>query len=408
MNKLNKLTKMAVVSLSLASTSIMSFANNNTDMQLNIDSNEDGKSSNISIYNASSSNSFELKLKIEGNVDFKSIDFSDHLKQNAILKSKYNNTSKILDITATSTVDLVKGGILNIGTLNIEGSDGTTYSIKDTNGITMVNSTYDEIKDNNLEEVGKTSITVGVKTELPEDNEEETIPPVEDTTPEDSTPGGTTPPSVDGGNNGNEDNNGDGNNNENEGTNKPSTDNIETSQSSDGTKLLIPKTKDALTTIINNILATDKDAKIVDIKEDSTYYLYRVKYKNNTRNNSTYNYVDIKVSKEISDKKELPGISVENTNSTPDNNNTGNNNNNNSGNNNTGNNNNNSGSNNTGNSNSGSNNTGSNSSGSNNNSNTSSDSNKKPQTGDFASIGYIATALFSASTLGILNKKKKK
>lgn len=444
MNKLNKATKMAVVLLSVASINAVSYANNNAkntrstyadtvDMQLNIDTNENGKISNLSIYNASSSNAFQLKLKIDGDVDFKGIDFSDHLKQNAITKSNFDKSSKILDITATSDVDLVKGGVLDIGTLTIEGSDDITYTIKDTEGIIMTNSTYDEIADDNLEEIGDTSITIGVKTELPEeddeedvappdgddsedDNNDDTVPPVEDDKEEDN--GGvippvedeedTVPPVEDDKDDEEEtvppvdDDKDDtvppveddkdeipspnpnpsptptpGDETEDE-DKLPSTDNnIEESQSSDGTKLLIPKTKDALNTILERILAMDKDAKIVDIKETSEYFIYRVKYKNNARDNSEYTYVDIKVSKDISDKKELPGIAFEDTNTTPDNDNGGNNNNN------------------------------------NNNNNTNSDddketdSNKKPQTSDSSAIGYIAGAGLSAVALWFLNRKKK-
>ena len=53
----------------------------------------------------------------------KNIEFTDNIKQNAITKVNYNESSKVLNIVVTSDVDLAKGGILEIGNITTDSVD---------------------------------------------------------------------------------------------------------------------------------------------------------------------------------------------------------------------------------------------------------------------------------------------
>lgn len=404
MEKTTKILSIAIVSSALLTTVAVGLTGNannvnntnNVDMQLGINANEDGKSAKLSVHNVSMTSAFDLSIKIEGDVEFKNIEFTDYIKQNAITKVNYNESSKILNIVVTSNVDLAKGGILEVGTIIVDGANDVEYKIFDNSvsghpSIRMVTPTYDEISDKDLEEIGDTTITIGNVIQTPPIDE---VPPTDgggnEKPPANEEEKPQEPPT-------------------NEDTGAPSED-IEITEGKDGYKLVIPKTKEALDTVIKAILEKDSSAKIVDIKEDSLYYIYRVKYKKIVKTDSEYDYIDIKVSKVISDKEGLPGIDIEDSNNQNQgsgttkpgngNDNTG------SGNNNTGsgNNNSNSGS---GNSNSGSSNENNNSStgntGSSNNENV-----ERPQTGDESVGAMIIMALASIGGLIFINKKKNK
>lgn len=324
---------------------------NNVDMQLGITADNNGRSAKLSVHNVNMTNAFDLDIKIEGDVEFKNLDFTDNIKQNAITKVNYDESLKVLNIVVTSDTDLAKGGILEIGNIVVDGAKDAEYKILDNNsGITMITPTYDEISDNDLQEIGDIQITVGENVQPPvEDDGDTELPPVNgDDTATPPSEGDTELPPVDEEQNPQEPpTNGDdtvtpptgGTENDTEGEEKPPvnedvsvpTEDIEVTEGQDGYKIVTPKTKDALGAVINAILAQDTSAKIIDIKEEPSYYVYKVKYKKTAKSDSEYGYLYVKVSKTISDKEGLPGIDVEKPNdqnqgnetTSPDNGNTG-------------------------------------------------------------------------------------
>ena len=331
MKKVNKLLSTVVVSSALITTvtvATSSSANNirnvnNADMQLGITANNGGKSAKLSVHNVNMTNAFDLNIKIEGDVEFKNLEFSDYINQNAITKVNYNENSKVLNIVVTSDVDLAKGGVLEIGNIVVDGANDVEYKILDNSGITIVTPIYDEICDKDLEEIGNTQITIGATIQPPVEDEGDAEqnpqePPVngDDTTnpPTEEPPISgddiTTPeqPDVPEGDNG-----------DNTTPEKPPvdedisapTEDIEVTEGKDGYKVITPKTEDALKAVINAILGADSDAKIVDVKEEPSCYIYRVKYKKVTKSDSNYGYIDIKVSKDIRAEQGLPGIETE-------------------------------------------------------------------------------------------------
>ena len=271
-----------MVSSALLSTSVIGMANNNSkamdtvDMQLGLTAKDDGKAVDLSIYNASMANAFQLSLKLEGDVVYKGIEFNEDIKANGIVNVSYDEATKVIDIVVTSDVDLVKGGILDIGTLIVDGDDGVEYSVNDNvvSGkptIVMVTPTYDEVCDFDLEEVGDTTISI------PDNNI-------------------VTPPDTDDGDNGN-----------GGGIEKPSN-GVDVAEGLDGVKILTPKTQSDLNIILSEILKKDADAKVVNIHETSTYYLYRVRFKDTIGNAIADANVEIKVLKSISATEGLPGL----------------------------------------------------------------------------------------------------
>lgn len=277
-----------MVSSALLSTSVIGMANNNSkamdtvDMQLGLTAKDDGKAVDLSIYNASMANAFQLSLKLEGDVVYKGIEFNEDIKANGIVNVSYDEATKVIDIVVTSDVDLVKGGILDIGTLIVDGDDGVEYSVNDNvvSGkptIVMVTPTYDEVCDFDLEEVGDTTISIP-------DNNTVTPPDTDDT---------------DDGDNGDNGNGG--------GIEKPSN-GVDVAEGLDGVKILTPKTQSDLNIILSEILKKDADAKVVNIHETSTYYLYRVRFKDTIGNAIADANVEIKVLKSISATEGLPGL----------------------------------------------------------------------------------------------------
>lgn len=271
-----------MVSSALLSTSVIGMANNNSkamdtvDMQLGLTAKDGGKAVDLSIYNASMSNAFQLSLKLDGDVVYKGIEFNEDIKANGIVNVSYDEATKVIDIVVTSDVDLVKGGILDIGTLIVDGADGVEYSVNDNvvSGkptIVMVTPTYDEVCDFDLEEVGDTTISI---------SDNNTV----------------TPPDTDDGDNGN-----------GGGIEKPSN-GVDVAEGLDGVKILTPKTQSDLNIILSEILKKDADAKVVNIHETSTYYLYRVRFKDTIGNAIADANVEIKVLKSISATEGLPGL----------------------------------------------------------------------------------------------------
>lgn len=282
MKRSSKLIGTVMVSSALLSTSVIGMANNNSkamdtvDMQLGLTAKDDGKAVDLSIYNASMANAFQLSLKLEGDVVYKGIEFNEDIKANGIVNVSYDEATKVIDIVVTSDVDLVKGGILDIGTLIVDGDDGVEYSVNDNvvSGkptIVMVTPTYDEVCDFDLEEVGDTTISI----------------------PDSNT---VTPPDTDDGDNGN-----------GGGIEKPSN-GVDVAEGLDGVKILTPKTQSDLNIILSEILKKDADAKVVNIHETSTYYLYRVRFKDTIGNAIADANVEIKVLKSISATEGLPGL----------------------------------------------------------------------------------------------------
>lgn len=282
MKRSSKLIGTVMVSSALLSTSVIGMANNNSkamdtvDMQLGLTAKDGGKAVDLSIYNASMSNAFQLSLKLDGDVVYKGIEFNEDIKANGIVNVSYDEATKVIDIVVTSDVDLVKGGILDIGTLIVDGADGVEYSVNDNvvSGkptIVMVTPTYDEVCDFDLEEVGDTTISI---------SDNNTV----------------TPPDTDDGDNGN-----------GGGIEKPSN-GVDVAEGLDGVKILTPKTQSDLNIILSEILKKDADAKVVNIHETSTYYLYRVRFKDTIGNAIADANVEIKVLKSISATEGLPGL----------------------------------------------------------------------------------------------------
>ena len=216
---------------------------------------------------------------MEGDVVYKGIEFNEDIKANGIVNVSYDEATKVIDIVVTSDVDLVKGGILDIGTLIVDGDDGVEYSVNDNvvSGkptIVMVTPTYDEVCDFDLEEVGDTTISIP-------DNNTVTPPDTDDTDDGDNGNGG--------------------------GIEKPSN-GVDVAEGLDGVKILTPKTQSDLNIILSEILKKDADAKVVNIHETSTYYLYRVRFKDTIGNAIADANVEIKVLKSISATEGLPGL----------------------------------------------------------------------------------------------------
>lgn len=340
MKKYSKIVGTVVASSALLSTSIVGIALNNSSktidtvgMQLSLDAKEDGKSVDLSILNASMSNSFQLSLKLNGDVKYRDIILSEVITDNGIVNVDYDEASNVITIVVTSDVDLVKGGVLEIGTLVVEGADGVEYSINDnvvsgSPTITMVTPTYDEVCDFDLDEVGDTKISIS-NNDVQEPDDEET----EDEDTDNSVGEGTEDGNTDEDDNkeDNEEDNGvvggtDEDDKENGGTTeeddkedsdvdneeeeKPSID-VEVSVGTDGIKIITPKSEKGLEDLLSEILKKDANAKIVSIKEESDYYLYRIKMKNTNTKSTDSIFIDVKVAKSIKADEGLPGIDLE-------------------------------------------------------------------------------------------------
>ena len=340
MKKYSKIVGTVVASSALLSTSIVGIALNNSsktidtvDMQLSLDAKENGKSVDLSILNASMSNSFQLSLKLNGDVKYRDIILSKVITDNGIVNVGYDEASNVITIVVTSDVDLVKGGVLEIGTLVVEGADGVEYSINDnvvsgSPTITMVTPTYDEVCDFDLDEVGDTKISIS-NNDVQEPDDEET----EDEDTDNSVGEGTEDGNTDEDDNkeDNEEDNGvvggtDEDDKENGGTTeeddkedsdvdneeeeKPSID-VEVSVGTDGIKIITPKSEKGLEDLLSEILKKDANAKIVSIKEESDYYLYRIKMKNTNTKSTDSIFIDVKVAKSIKADEGLPGIDLE-------------------------------------------------------------------------------------------------
>lgn len=315
MKKYSKIVGTVVASSALLSTSIVGIALNNSSktidtvgMQLSLDAKEDGKSVDLSILNASMSNSFQLSLKLNGDVKYRDIILSEVITDNGIVNVDYDEASNVITIVVTSDVDLVKGGVLEIGTLIVEGAEGVEYSINDnvvsgSPTITMVTPTYDEVCDFDLDEVGDTKISIS-NNDVQEPDDEET----EDEDTDNSVGGGTEDGNTD--EDDNEDDNKEDSDVDNEEEEKPSID-VEVSVGTDGIKIITPKSEKGLEDLLSEILKKDANAKIVSIKEESDYYLYRIKMKNTNTKSTDSIFIDVKVAKSIKADEGLPGIDLE-------------------------------------------------------------------------------------------------
>lgn len=163
----NLIKIVAITSVMAAIPSVISYASEKQDMQLNCVAGSNGKSVKISIESVNSIvNSFQLSLKIEGNVKFSKIDFSSDIKNSTTTNVKYNESNNTIDIFVTSDSNLAKNSIINIGEIFVKGNVGNKYTIVDNvvggkNSITLVTNIFEEISDDNLDEVGSKEITIG-------------------------------------------------------------------------------------------------------------------------------------------------------------------------------------------------------------------------------------------------------
>lgn len=105
----------------------------------------------VSIDNVSTIvNSFQVSLKLEGNVKLKDIVWSKSLSKTAKTSYKYNADNNILNIYVTSKENLVsKNGEIVIGTLKVEGPKKGTFNIvsnseKANGALKLVSNKYKE------------------------------------------------------------------------------------------------------------------------------------------------------------------------------------------------------------------------------------------------------------------------
>lgn len=163
------------VMISVAGISL--YANNKeiktSNMALSRIASENGKNVKISINNIPDlATSFNIRLKIDGDVKYSKIEFSNYIKEHATTDIKYNEQAKEIDIYVTSKSNLVKDGELEVGNLYVDGKEGTQYSVIDVSKSGMpsflaVTDIYDEVSAIDLANVGDDKIVVGKGTVNP-------------------------------------------------------------------------------------------------------------------------------------------------------------------------------------------------------------------------------------------------
>ena len=191
MKKSNKMISSVVLSTVLASSCIDVMANNNEESQNNKNDEsigrvlkvlkaEDGSYFNVKIENSDSTTGFYITLEIEsikGDVTFNenSFSISDKVKSSnpkKIVKVEKKGKKIVIKVAVTSKSDLIKGGVLNIGTFSvISASKGDSYKISgidvdvvDTNGHSSKKITENE-KDGSILDV--VSLTENVSNNNP-------------------------------------------------------------------------------------------------------------------------------------------------------------------------------------------------------------------------------------------------
>ena len=191
MKKSNKMISSVVLSTVLASSCIAVMANNNEESQNNKNDEsigrvlkvlkaEDGSYFNVKIENSDSTTGFYITLEIEsikGDVTFNenSFSISDKVKSSnpkKIVKVEKKGKKIVIKVAVTSKSDLIKGGVLNIGTFSvISASKGDSYKISgidvdvvDTNGHSSKKITENE-KDGSILDV--VSLTENVSNNNP-------------------------------------------------------------------------------------------------------------------------------------------------------------------------------------------------------------------------------------------------
>lgn len=108
---------------------------------------------------------FQMSLKIEGDVSFKDIEWSNDIKNKGKANVKYNETENTVDIYVTSKENLVNDkNDLEVGTIKINGKENVKYNIKfnDSKGndaFKAVSMTYNEITYDTLQNIGEGEFT---------------------------------------------------------------------------------------------------------------------------------------------------------------------------------------------------------------------------------------------------------
>ncbi|WP_051539985.1 cell wall-binding repeat-containing protein [Clostridium ihumii] len=108
---------------------------------------------------------FQMSLKIEGDVSFKDIEWSNDIKTKGKSNVKYNEAENTVDIYVTSKENLVNDkNDLEVGTIKINGKENVKYNIKfnDSKGndaFKAVSMTYNEITYDTLQNVGDGEFT---------------------------------------------------------------------------------------------------------------------------------------------------------------------------------------------------------------------------------------------------------
>ena len=216
MKKSNKMISSVVLSTVLASSCIAVMANNNEESQNNKNDEsigrvlkvlkaEDGSYFNVKIENSDSTTGFYITLEIEsikGDVTFNenSFSISDKVKSSnpkKIVKVEKKGKKIVIKVAVTSKSDLIKGGVLNIGTFSvISASKGDSYKISgidvdvvDTNGHSSKKITENE-KDGSILDVVSLTENVSNNNPHPEPDPEPAPKPDPEPDPEGGGAGG--------------------------------------------------------------------------------------------------------------------------------------------------------------------------------------------------------------------------
>lgn len=140
-----------------------------------------GDSIEVSVDNVNSIvTSFQLSLKLQGDVKLNTIVWDDRIKNEAKANYKYNTTENVVDIYVTSKLNLVnEKGSLVIGTLKVEGPKKGSFNIlpntdKVNGAMKLVSNTHKETVVSKITVRGESEFifpedTVIEKPEKPED-----------------------------------------------------------------------------------------------------------------------------------------------------------------------------------------------------------------------------------------------
>ncbi|MDD6794925.1 MAG: hypothetical protein PUE01_05895 [Clostridiaceae bacterium] len=188
MKKKKSLIKIIVLSFLLIAFSGMNvFATNGVKLAAE----KSGENIIIKIKSVSSIvNAFQLSFKIDGDVKLKNIEWDKDISNNARINYKYNDTTNIVDIYATSNTNLVNEvGNIEIGTLIIEAEDKEEFSIIPDNtnsgsAYKFVSNTYKEVEASQMQTDGQLKFTYFKKPaidEVPDQGDNENKPGDENT-----------------------------------------------------------------------------------------------------------------------------------------------------------------------------------------------------------------------------------